>query len=120
MFQKEKKLKEYIARSRALQLQKIEESLAAGEAAKPLSISFGIPGTKNEARVIYSAPRRAGERHALQLGVLRTGTDRFYSNYMKLGSDVQEIRTYLQQESAEAEWLEALRHLSDDADDFWD
>ena len=120
MRKEEMGLKEYIAKARVLQLEKMEESLAAGEPVKTLSVTFGIPGTKNEARVIFSVPRYARERYALQVGALRKGTDRFYSNYLKQGDDVQAIRDYLQQESAEVEWLEALQHLSDSVDDFWD
>lgn len=120
MNKKEMGLKDYVAKVRVLQLEKIEESLEAGEPVKSLNVSFPIPGTENEARVIFSVPRYAKERYALQVGALRRGTDRFYSNYLQQGEDVQAIRAYLQQESVEAEWVEALQHLSDKVDDFWD
>lgn len=109
----------YIEKGRKLLLEKLEESLAAGEKPKTLRIWFDMPGTENKGQMIFYAPSRAGERFAAQVGVVREDTDRLYSNYMILG-DVQEVLAYLRREDIADSWLEALCQLSDKVDDFWD
>lgn len=109
----------YIAKGRAILTQELEKSLAAGEKPKTLRIGFEMPGTKNKGQMIFCAPVREGERFAVQMGAVRKDTDRQYTNYMKLG-DVQEVLAYLRREDTAESWLEALCHLSDKVDDFWD
>lgn len=113
------KVEMYLEKGRKILLEKLEESLVAGQPPKSLTVTFVMPDTNNEMQMRYVCPRGTGERHSVQLGAVRRGTDRLVSNYMKLG-DVQEVRAYLQRTDLGPEWLGSLQHLSDSVDDFWD
>jgi len=116
--EKQRKLMEalgdYIARY-------VEENSPVTRGFQPYSLSIEVCGTENLAmlRVARDAARDDSLQLRLQLGVVRKGTDRLYSNFM-FAADAQETVRILRDPASHAEWLEQIKHLSDSVDDYWD
>ena len=55
----------------------------------------------------------------LQLGVVRVGTDRLYSNFFPCKNEEEMLR-YLKDSAAHAEWAQQTIHLSESVNDYWD
>ena len=107
-------LGDYIARY-------VEENSPVTRGFQPYGLSIEVCGTKNLAmlRVSRDAARDGSLQLRLQLGVVRKGTDRLYSNFMP-AVDAQETVRILRDPASHAQWLEQIKHLSDSVDDFWD
>lgn len=107
-------LGDYIARY-------VEENSPVTRGFQPYSLTIEVCGTENLAmlKVARDAARDDSLRLRLQLGVVRKGTDRLYSNFMS-AADAQETVRILRDPSSHAQWLEQIKHLSVSVDDFWD
>ena len=107
-------LGDYIARY-------VEENSPVTRGFQPYSLTIEVCGTENLAmlKVARDAARDDSLRLRLQLGVVRKGTDRLYSNFMS-AADAQETVRFLRDPSSHAQWLEQIKHLSVSVDDFWD
>lgn len=99
----------------------IEENSPVTGAFQPYGLTIEVCGTENLAmlRVARDAARDSSLQLRLQLGVVRRGTDRLYSNFMP-ASDAQETVRILRDPASHAQWLEQIKHLSDSVDDHWD
>ena len=88
---------------------------------QPKTIYFEIDDTENYG--ILTVARNVAEDNSLQLrlqlGALRKGTDRLYSNFLP-ATDAQEMIRQLRDPAAHARWMEQIRQLSDSVDDYWD
>ncbi len=107
-------LGDYIARY-------VEENSPVTRGFQPYGLSIEVCGTKNLAmlRVSRDAARDGSLQLRLQLGVVRKGTDRLYSNFMP-AADAQETVRILRDPATHEQWLEQIKHLSDSVDDYWD
>lgn len=107
-------LGDYIARY-------VEENSPVTRGFQPYGLSIEVCGTKNLAmlRVSRNAARDDSLLLRLQLGVVRRGTDRLYSNFMP-AADAPEILGILRDPAAHAQWLEQIGHLSAKVDEYWD
>jgi len=107
-------LGDYIARY-------VEENSPVTFAFQPYGLSIEVCGTENLAmlKVDRDAAKDKSIQLRLQLGVVRKGTDRLYSNFMS-AADAQETVRILRDPASHAQWLEQIKHLSDSVDDFWD
>ena len=107
-------LGDYIARY-------VEENSPVTFAFRPYGLSIEVCGTENLAmlKVDRDAAKDKSLQLRLQLGVVRKGTDRLYSNFMS-AADAQETVRILRDPASHAQWLEQIKHLSDSVDDFWD
>ena len=99
----------------------VEENSPVTIAFRPYSLSIDVCGTKNCAilKVSRDAARADSRQLRLQLGVVREGTDRLYSNFMS-AADAQETVRILRDPASHAQWLKQIKELSDSVDDFWD
>ena len=106
-------LGDYIARY-------VEENSPVTLAFRPYGLTIEVCGTENLAmlKVDRDAAKDQSLQLRLQLGVMRKGTDRLYSNYMP-AADAQETVRILRDPASHAQWLEQIKHLSDSVDDFW-
>ena len=88
---------------------------------QPYGLTIEVCDTENLAmlKVSRDAVRDDSLQLRLQLGVVRKGTDRLYSNFMS-AADAQETVRILRDPAAHAQWLEQIKHLSDSVDDYWD
>lgn len=107
-------LGDYIARY-------VEENSPVTRGFQPYGLSIDVCGTENLAmlRVSRDAARDGSLQLRLQLGVVRKGTDRLYSNFMPAAASEEMIR-YLRDSASHQAWLEQIAHLSDSVDDYWD
>ena len=116
--QKQRKLVEalgdYIARY-------VEENSPVTRGFQPYGLSIEVCGTENLAmlKVARDAAQRDSLQLRLQLGVVRKGTDRLYSNFMP-AADAQETVRILRDPASYEQWLEQIKHLSESVDDYWD
>ena len=88
---------------------------------RPMLLYFEIGGTKNTGmlKVARDAAQKDSLQLRLQLGVLRKGTDRLYSNFLP-AADAQETIRKLRDPAVHTQWLEQIKQLSDSVDDYWD
>lgn len=88
---------------------------------QPYPLYFEISGTENIGllKVARDAAREGSLQLRLQLGVLREGTDRLYSNFLP-AADAQETIRQLRDPAVHMRWLEQIKQLSDSVDDYWD
>ena len=88
---------------------------------QPKTNYFEIDGTENFGMltVARNAAQNDSLQLRLQLGALRKGTDRLYSNFLP-ATDAQEMIRQLRDPAAHARWMEHIRQLSDSVDDYWD
>lgn len=88
---------------------------------QPYSLTIEVCGTENLAmlKVSRDAARNDSLQLRLQLGVVRRGTDRLYSNFMP-AANAQETIRILRDPASHAQWLEQIKPLSDSVDDYWD
>lgn len=88
---------------------------------QPKTIYFEIDDTENYG--ILTVARNVAEDNSLQLrlqlGALRKGTDRIYSNLLP-ATDAQEMIRQLRDPVAHTRWMGLIRQLSDSVDDYWD
>lgn len=107
-------LGDYIARY-------VEENSPVTLAFRPYGLTIEVCGTENLAmlKVSRDAAQRDSLQLRLQLGVVRKGTDRLYSNFMP-ASDAQETVRILRDPASHEQWLEQIKHLSESVDDYWD
>ena len=107
-------LGDYIARH-------VEENCPVTRGFQPYGLTIEVCGTKNLAmlKVDRDAVQHDSLQLRLQLGVVRKGTDRLYSNFMP-AADAQETVRILRDPASHTQWLEQIKHLSDSVDDFWD
>ncbi len=107
-------LGDYIARY-------VEENSPVTRGFQPYGLSIDVCGTENLAmlKVARDAAQRDSLQLRLQLGVVRKGTDRLYSNFMP-AADAQETVRMLRDSASHEQWLEQIQHLSDSVDDYWD
>ena len=107
-------LGDYIARY-------VEKNSPVTRGFPPYGLTIEVCGTKNLAmlKVSRDAARRDSLQLRLQLGVVRRGTDRLYSNFMS-AADAQETVRILRDPASHEQWLEQIKHLSDSVDDYWD
>lgn len=107
-------LSDYIARY-------VEENSPVTLAFRPYCLTIEVCGTENLAmlKVARDAAQRDSLQLRLQLGVVRKGTDRLYSNFMP-AADAQETARILRDPATHAQWLEQIKHLSDSVDDYRD
>lgn len=103
-------LSDYIARY-------VEENSPVTLAFRPYCLTIEVCGTENLA--MLKVARDAAQHDSLQLGVVRKGTDRLYSNFMP-AADAQEVVQILRDPATHAQWLEQIKHLSDSVDDYRD
>lgn len=108
------KLGEYMARY-------VEENSPVTRGFQPYSLTIEVCGTENLAmlRIAREAARNDSPQLRLQLGVVRGGTDRLYSNFMP-AADAQKIVRILRDPITHTQWLEQIKHLSNSVDDYWD
>lgn len=106
-------LGDYIARY-------VEENSPITLAFRPYGLSIEVCGTENLAmlKVSRDAAKDNSLQLRLQLGVVRKGTDRLYSNFMP-AADAQETVRSLRDPDTHTQWLEQIRHLSDKVDNSW-
>ena len=101
--------------------QYVEKNSPVTRGFQSYGLSIEVCGTKNLA--ILNVARDAAQPDSLQLrlqlGVVRKGTDRLYSNFMS-AADAQETVRILRDPASHAQWLEQIKHLSDSVDDYWD
>lgn len=95
----------------------LENHLPVTIAFRPYSLGFEVYGTKNKG--VMRLSYRDANRLSLQLGIYRQGTDRLFSNFLP-SAGAEEMLRYLRDPASHQEWLEAIAHLSEKADDFWD
>jgi len=82
-----------------------------------LSVSFKIPGTGNEGRLIIEPSLTGSPEHRrLRIGVNRVGSDRLISNYL-MNDTNENILKYLEKEGIAEELLSYYMSLSDRADE---
>ena len=107
-------LGDYIARY-------VEENSPVTRGFQPYGLTIEVCGTENLAmlKVARDTAQRESLQLRLQLGVVRKGTDRLYSNFMP-AADAQETVRILKDPASHAQWLEQIKHLSDSVDDYWD
>ena len=107
-------LGDYIARY-------VEENSPVTRAFQPLGLTIEVCGTENLAmlKIARDAAQNDSLQLRLQLGVLRKGTDRLYSNFLP-AADAQETIRQLRDPVVHARWLEQIKQLSDSVDDYWD
>ena len=107
-------LGDYIARY-------VEENSPVTRGFRPHGLSIDVCGTENLAmlKVARDAAQRDSLQLRLQLGVVRKGTDRLYSNFMS-AADAQKTIRILRDPASHEQWLEQIKHLSDSVDDYWD
>lgn len=88
---------------------------------QPYGLTIEVCGTQNLAmlKVSLDAVHPESLQLRLQLGVVRKGTDRLYSNFLP-AADAQETVQILRDPASHAQWLEQIKHLSDSVDDYWD
>ena len=88
---------------------------------QPYGLTIEVCGTKNLAmlKVVRDAAQPDSLQLRLQLGVVRKGTDRLYSNFMS-AADAQETIRILRDPATHEQWLEQIKHLSESVDDYWD
>lgn len=84
---------------------------------RPYGFTFDVYGTENKG--IMQVEYKSGADRMLKLGVLRKGTDRFYSHFLPSGTN-QDLITYLEDSNNIPEWLDSIKHLSESVDDYWD
>ena len=84
---------------------------------RPCGFTFDVYGTQNKG--MMQVEYKSGADRMLKLGVLRKGTDRFYSHFLPSGTN-QELIAYLGDPNSLTEWLDSIKHLSDSVDDYWD
>ena len=101
--------------------QYVEENSPVTRAFRPYGLSIDVCGTNNLAmlKVSLDAAHPETLQLRLQLGVVRKGTDRLYSNFLP-AADAQETVRILRDPATHAQWLEQIKHLSDSVDDYWD
>lgn len=106
-------LSDYVARY-------VEEDSPITRGFQPYGLTIEVCGTKNLAmlKVARDAARPDSLQLRLQLGVVRKGTDRLYSNFMSAADDQETVRI-LRDPASHAQWLEQIKHLSDSVDDYW-
>ena len=99
----------------------VEENSPVTRWFKPYSLAMDVCGTENLAmlKVSRDAAKADSLQLRLQLGVVRQGTDRLYSNFMS-AADAQETVRILRDPSSHDEWLEQIAKLSHSVDDYWD
>lgn len=99
----------------------VEENIPVTLAFRPYGLTIEVCGTENLAmlQVSRDAAQHNSLQLRLQLGVVRKGTDRLYSNYIS-ASDAQETVRLLRDPASHTQWLEQIKHLSDSVDDYWD
>ena len=84
---------------------------------RAISVSFKIPGTNNEGRLIVEPSLTASPEHRrLRIGVNRVGSDRLISNYLVHDTN-ENILNYLEQEGIAEELLPYYMNLSERADE---
>ena len=107
-------LGDYIARY-------VEENSPVTRGFQPYGLSIDVCGTENLAmlKVARDAAQRDSLQLRLQLGVVRKGTDRLYSNFMS-AADAQKTIRILRDPASHEQWLEQIKHLSESVDDYWD
>lgn len=107
-------LGDYIARY-------VEENSPVTLAFRPYVLTIEVCGTENLAmlKVDRDDAKDKSLQLRLQLGVVRKGTDRLYSNFMP-ATDAQETVRVLRDPTTHGQWLEQIKHLSDRVDDYWD
>ena len=108
------KMGDYLARY-------VETSIPVTLDFQPKTIYFEIDDTENYG--ILTVARNVAEDNSLQLrlqlGALRKGTDRIYSNLLP-ATDAQEMIRQLRDPVAHTRWMGLIRQLSDSVDDYWD
>lgn len=99
----------------------VEENSPVTREFQPHSLYMDVCGTQNLAimKISRDILQPDSQQLRLQLGVLRTGTDRFYFNFLS-AADAQETVRILRDPASHEQWLEQIRELSDKVDDFWD
>lgn len=82
---------------------------------KPVQVWFAIPGTENlGALEIESLSREPGDR-LLKVSVLRKGTDRAYSHFLRKGSS-EALKAYLEEKACFDGMWQSVWELSSDVD----
>ena len=106
-------LGDYIARY-------VEENSPVTRGFQPYGLNIEVCGTENLAMMMVSrdAARDGSLQLRLQLGVVRKGTDRLYSNFLS-AADAQETVRILRDPVSHAQWLEQIAQLSEKVDDYW-
>ena len=101
--------------------QYVEKNRPITHVFQPYGLTIEVCGTQNLAmlKVSLDAAHPETLQLRLQLGVVRKGTDRLYSNFM-LAADAQETVRILRDPATHTQWLEQIKHLSDSVDDYWD
>ena len=101
--------------------QYVEKSSPITYEFQPYGLTIEVCGTQNLAmlKVSLDAAYPKSLQLRLQLGVVRKGTDRLYSNFLP-AADAQETVRILRDPASHAQWLEQIKHLSDSVDDYWD
>ena len=84
---------------------------------RPFFVSFDIPGTKNEAFLHIGG--MDDEEVTLRLDVMRKGTQRVHSHYLKSYPN-SEVELYLIKRLNREEIYESVIYLSKKADEYWD
>ena len=84
---------------------------------RPYGFTFDVYGTENKG--MMQVEYKSGADRMLKLGVLRKGTDRFYSHFLPSGTN-QDLIAYLEDPNSLTDWLDSIKHLSDRVDDYWD
>lgn len=105
-------LGDYIARY-------VEENSPVTRGFQPYGLTIEVCGTENLAMLKVSRDAVREDSLRLQLGVVRKGTDRLYSNFMP-AANAQETVRILRDPASHGQWLEQIKHLSDSVDDYWD
>ena len=107
-------LSDYVARY-------VEENSPVTRGFQPYGLTIEVCGTENLAmlKVARDAAQLDSLQLRLQLGVVRRGTDRLYSNFMP-AADALETVQMLRDPATYEQWLEQIKHLSDSVDDYWD
>lgn len=98
----------------------VEENSPVTPTFKSYGLNIEVCGTKNVAMMIVSRDEAKDDslQLRLQLGVVRKGTDRLYSNYLP-AADAQETVRILRDPASHAQWLKDIKQLSDSVDAYW-
>lgn len=98
----------------------VEENSPVTPNFRPYRLTIEVCGTKNMAmlQVARDEAKEDSLQLRLQLGVVRTGTDRLYSNYFP-AADAQETVRILRDPASHDLWLKQIKELSDSVDAYW-
>ena len=116
---KEERLNNITDKVRQVAIERVEREVPENGKFGGISISFDVPTTNNEAKIIISHDEIEPKTlRRIAIGVHRNGSDRLNSSYILKGTK-KEILEYLKNQESQSKIVEVAGQLSDSVDKYY-